>query len=181
MHKIHLHKKCPLISICLLHIVLNNLYLLKGSKGSLGPRRILCLQAPGGALRKTKSAATAPDRSTQRLVVCSLGLCRTARIGKPVRRAGSGNIFIPERDFHPSRRTQHPTTMNPTKAQCKRKHQPQSFLLAQRTLLANQNLLVTLSSVSLNHCLYKTKKKGALHEESKKWMTGMKYINSTDS
>lgn len=47
-----------------------------------------------------------------------------------------------------------------------------SFLLAQRTLLAKQNLLVTLSSVSQNHYLYRPKRKGPFTEESRKWMTG---------
>lgn len=72
------------------------------------------MQTPGGTLRKIESAASVPDRSAQRLMGFPSGPLQNRNIGKPVTRGGSGNIFTPKRDFRPSRRIQHPTTMNPT-------------------------------------------------------------------
>lgn len=148
-------------------MVLDNFYLLKGSKKSLGPRRTLCMQAPSGAVRKTVSAATAPERSAQKLV----GMLSEPLQNSKDRKASENRLWkyfhtreglLPQQENSTS--NNHESHLSPMRKELSASmFKAMAFLLTQRTLLANQNLLVTLSSVSLNHCLYKTEKKGALH------------------
>lgn len=47
--------------------------------------------------------------------------------------------------------------------------------------MANQDMLITLSSLSLKSCSLKTSRKGTLPAESRKWMTGTECISNAAS
>lgn len=89
-------------------------------------------------------------------------MCKRGETEKPERQAGSGNLFIPREELLHQQNTQ--KTWIPPKPIKKLSLSVQSHVLltVQRMLTANQSMLITLSSVSLNHCLL-VSRKGTLH------------------